>query len=636
MSMQILTVEQLLEVFFVTGIYCVMTMVLPAVLLNSITGHMRFPAQFMIYQTVSSFYIILMVMLLQILHICSQLTLAIATALPFVIFLAVRFHRKGGLSKTQTGRPPVSRLTRCADHIWRNLPEIVLLFLVAAIAITAYDENVSGPYSYRASDLTAYNSWMYDMGQGETVADGTRPLWFYSVVWYLHTLLKLDRLMLFRGFWVIRTLLLYFMLLAFLRLCCKYKYTAYTGAGIYTLTVFLTNGMYAGESGIWFQESGMLFVLAPAAFLCLFFQSRKRELEEEAVQRQLEQEREEAEAAQERRVFLLDDLLAESAAQEKAMIEKAMIEKAMIEKAAIEKVSKEVITQSAGQTGTFRERPRDHGASGEVVLIMEENEADGTISIKECPLDGTISIQDTPINEIAEHAAEDIPLLDMEHTKKDKKVRKTFFLHGGTVRDSGRYLACFILASGMAVSGSGGQAAAAAIFSLAVCSGYSFRLLRPGYLWRVLLAGGLSAVCAAVPVFLAYAGGLISRKSLGMMPVRVKDRLAWNVLGTYLLHMVRHRQELVILLSAAGLLLLAVLFLALRRTDYGARMLSVVFFVAGLLLLYAGLETGILETGNGGESIRSYYVYSLVLVWGLCADGVVRLAAGVYHRLAPP
>ena len=48
------------------------------------------------------------------------------------------------------------------------------------------------------------------------------------------------------------------------------------------------------------------------------------------------------------------------------------------------------------------------------------------------------------------------------------------------------------------------------------------------------------------------------------------------------------------------------------------------------------LETGILETGNGGESIRSYYVYSLVLVWGLCADGVVRLAAGVYHRLAPP
>lgn len=574
MPLQILTVRQFFDIFIVFGIYSVMTLFLPSILLHQKVCHMRFSARFMIYQTASNFYIVHLVKVLQFFHSSGQLTLILFTILPFLIYVTYVLLQQ---RQRQTMGHFFDVL---GNRVRDSLPEMVLVLLIIAVVMVVYDGNAAS--QYQMSDLTAYNRWIYNMGSGQAAADGAQPLWLYSVVYYLHTVFRLDEFMLFRAFWMIQTLLLYFMLLAFLRLCCKLKYTAYLGAGIYILVIFLEKGVPVSTASLQLEEFGMLFVLTSAAFLFLFFETKKQEIDRTCALGAYASEDIGSGEAEEARVFLLDEVLAETMAKEAAYQER------------------------------MGEAAAEEAAPESVVLIMEENAADGTMSIKECPLDGTISIQDTSIEEIAEHASDNIPLLDTERQKEGAGSS------GFRQQDSTWYLVFFVLSFSMALSMPVGYSMIAGLFCVSICAGYCFRLFRIQYFWRILLAGMSSIVITVISVWLP-------QHAQGIPNIRGTGVLSWNAVYSYLLHIGDNWLNLVILLSVGLLVLLAMGYFVLRQTDYAARMLSVVVYMGGMTLLVGAVGMGILASGNDWGNVWLCYAYSMMIVWGLCLDGILQL-----------
>ncbi len=625
MSIQILTVRQFFETFLVFGVYCMMTLLLPAIFLYRSVRRMRFAARFMIYQTAGNFYMLFLVALLQFFHICGRATLRLFTLAPVIVYAACVLSRwivgreegQGGMDAQARKWAAVDFLSGCANRIWRRLGEMILLFIIAAVLLAAYDGNMAGHHSYQMSDISAYNSWIYGMENG-SVSVGGPPRLFYGVIYFLYLVFGLDDFMLFRTFWIVQMILLYFMLLAFLRLCCKYSYSVYIGTGLYMVAAFLRTGSASGGGNRQLQEFGMLFVLASGAFLLLFFKTKKQELSrEEAAQETLQSRADKRADGEEKQVFLLDDLLAQTAADEKA---------GKITGAPADRQKAGALDH--GLAGS----PAEAGSKqGEAVLIMQENEQDGTISIKECLLDGSISIQDASIEELAQHASEDIPLSDRgakQGRQKPKAQSRSAYSLCGLRSESAKYLVFFCLAFHIALSAAAGLASSAGIFCVAVCIAYCFRLFRVPYLWRVLLAAAVSVLLTAVPVWIAASsGGALERTAeipADMPMLQEGSRLSWQASLSLLLYG-NGMQNLVTWLSLGLLLLLAAIFFAVRQTDYAAHMLAVVFYMGGLLAVNAAAGSGYLPAGDGWGCTRLYLAYSLVVVWGLCLDGVLWL-----------
>lgn len=510
MSMRVLTLIQLLEI---VSAYSIMTLMLPALLLYRKIKHMRFTIRFMIYQTVSNFFIMNLVFVLQLLHISNFMTLTGCTVIIFFIaYISIHKVNMGGkldefvenvrrLAEGQFGlrlflRKIKKRLgagvkTLCSalwKRFWGNKLDCVLVIAVMAAFVVSYGKNAFESYGYCAADIIVHNYWINALSRGELFVAGVYPFGFHCVIYYLHIVFHIETYVLLRLFWFVQSLLIHFMLLAFIRICCKSRYAAYAGILAYMFVKVFQVNTYSRYVSSLPQEFGMVFILPAIAFLFLFFEQKKKELSKSPKKgrrrhgkrrpRQEEALKEEA-PEEEERIYLLDEVLAESAARE-----------------------------ASGQALPKQQQE----AQPETIITIEENKKDGTLFIKKVPL-----AQDAGNGNAAEAEA----IKDIEGIEETENVEKQEKKHGKhklrkwlgnalkreAMLESSQYLTLFAMCFSMTLAIHFYNTMIAGLFCLGVAVGFFFRLFRWRYFGRVVCAGILSIVVSLLPMFLAYVGG---------------------------------------------------------------------------------------------------------------------------------
>ena len=299
MSMQMLTILQFIAVL---AAYLGMTVLLPAfVFYRKVSGE-RFCVRFMIYLVIGNVYLMNMVMVLQLLHISNRFTLALGTVLP-VLWAVARVHNvtiKDGilgaaravnsfLTGTMGGRLLFSKILRFTGKcmktgvsrlfrsIRKNFFDWVLTvgFIVAILWL--YGCNLVWNMGYCTSDIPVHNYWINGMDRNEMFIAGVYPHGFHSMIYYLHKMFGFYTFVLLRVFCLVQNIIIHMVLLAFLKACCRMKYSPYVAMVLYVLANIWHENTYTRYFSSLPQEFGMIFILPSIYFLTAFFEDRRRE-----------------------------------------------------------------------------------------------------------------------------------------------------------------------------------------------------------------------------------------------------------------------------------------------------------------------------------------------------------------------
>jgi len=293
----------ILQFIYMAAAYTGMTVLLPALVFRKILRKRRICEQFLICFTIGNFYIINIVFVLQLLHISGQGTLIAATLLPAVFIWARVEHRSlsaegkelfKNLKRVMRGRLGIhSALRRIFDHIWRCIKDFVhcigkiiltkpiqCIFLCAVIGALywVYGRQLLIAYGYRASDIPVHLRWVNGMSRGNIFCDGVYPFGFHCMVYYLHTVFKMDTYVILCQFFFVQVVMAHLIMLAFLKLCCHTRFVPYMGVLVYTLGHFWAWHTYSRYFSSLPQEFGMIFVVPSLYFLLAFFKTAKEDL----------------------------------------------------------------------------------------------------------------------------------------------------------------------------------------------------------------------------------------------------------------------------------------------------------------------------------------------------------------------
>lgn len=675
MSMKTLTALQLLHI---SGLYVVMTLLLPAVLFFRKISSKPFSVRFMIYQTVGNFYMITLVLALQLLHISNRYTL-IGFTVCFFCFAYAGLHGinpKEGLSivskdlvrlaegqyglRLYTGRM-IERM-RCAwkklaawiwNRFFTNLADVLLLLMVFAAYMVIYGRNAFEQYGYCASDIVVHNYWINYMSRGEPFVAGVYPLGFHCVIYYFHEVFHIDTYVLLRLFWVVQTFVIHLMLAAFIRVCCRTKYVAYVGLGIYLMVNLFRINTYSRYFSSLPQEFGMIFILPALAFLFLFFQYYKKpsDLEDE-----------------EERIYLLDEVLAQAAedmqeceTQKRPVRGIGRICEAIRREFSCEGAWYLLLfalnfsltlsihfynTMIAGIfcVGTavgygFRLFRRPYfgrvmlaGTTAIVIAVLPLLLAfvsgippEGSLYWGVNIINGTAKQQDAVRQEKNEEQSDDqnqsfLPLKEVRNIymiKKGKVILNGEMIAREAEIDGGR-----VVSKGDVTVGNhqvkGGQMVADA------------RLLEKG---KVIYEGMFLAVGYDLPETESDPEHTASDK---MCRVKTKvERIVSATLSTIRGYLIYAEYEWVCRLTPLSVCILgvlSVLFFLLRQTDAAARMLSTAVYMTLMTVMFVAPELGLPELMDANGRTCIYYAYSLIVLWCFCIDGILQLMFGRFAR----
>ncbi len=299
MSMKVLTVLQFISIF---AIYTGLFIAVPALLLHRRVKDEIFPVRFFFYIVLGHFYLINLVLFLQLFHISGRFTLILGSALPVVISL-IRTKR---VSPKKIGHI----IGNSTSHVIRETLGIKLLLLemgqwiggkvkllfgrmrrqmimhfvdwalfvaFTAVVLVMYGTNMINTYGYCASDIPVHNYWINAMGDNEVFVNGIYPFGFHCVIYYIHTVSGIETYVLLRLFYVVQVLYIHYVLLAFLKACCKTSYCAWGGVFVYVLAVFFSDNTFMRYYSSLPQEFGMIFILPGIYFMFAFLKERKLE-----------------------------------------------------------------------------------------------------------------------------------------------------------------------------------------------------------------------------------------------------------------------------------------------------------------------------------------------------------------------
>lgn len=297
MSMAILSALQLTEIAVV---YFAVILLLPWLFLHKrLAGFGSVPVRFMIYFLAGNFYIINLVYLLQFLHISCWLTLFLGTFAPFMVkafvkhkgsFLEILEKRLGQILLVlggETGRKTMFlrmrkrlrsfsvAITKKGSEVVKKFGlEIVFVFGLIVLLIYMYGTNAVNVYGYCASDMVLHNYWINEMGHNNIFADGVYPFGMHCLLYHFHGLFRIPVYVLLRLFYVVQTVMIHLVLLAFLRCVCKSKYAPYIGIVIYIVSNRFYYYIYIRYYATLPQELGMAFILPAAYFAMAFLQEK--------------------------------------------------------------------------------------------------------------------------------------------------------------------------------------------------------------------------------------------------------------------------------------------------------------------------------------------------------------------------
>jgi hypothetical protein len=300
MSMTALTVLQFLGAFCA---YLLAALALPCLLLGKRLGAYRLSLRFFFYFTVGNFFLMNLVFVLQLCKLSNRLTLLLCTLLPAAVF--GRKERGPALSQLtrRVSRTAYRLFVRQMGHktFFRRLsrwlkgkcvffsrqlfsrlkawlPDALCLAVLTALLLWVYGTNLVSRFGYGFSDVVVHQDWINAMEWGglghwlegnRIFVDGVYPFGFHCVIYYLHEVFGFDVYVLLRVFCLVQTLMIHFVLLDFLKFCCKSRFAPYVGTGLYIL-MDLNPDTFLRYCSSLPQEFGMLFILPGLAFLFAF------------------------------------------------------------------------------------------------------------------------------------------------------------------------------------------------------------------------------------------------------------------------------------------------------------------------------------------------------------------------------
>jgi len=306
MSMKMLTLLQL------TGISCawlLVTLGLPAfVFERRLRSEHRLTERIMFYFMIGNFYLMNLVFVLQLLKISYLVTLILGTLVPtvwgriWVNKIPVK-SIAGDLARTlrrvseglMGGKTLLSHLFGAAKKklaafcrmigrfLFRRTFDFLLTLLLLVALMWLYGGNILEQYGYKASDLLVHNYWINAMNENHIFVAGVYPHGFHCIVYYLHAVFGFDTYVILRVFAFSQNVMIHFMLLSFLKLCCKSRYAAYIGTFFYTISSCFAVNTYSRFYATLPQEFGMLFIFPAIYFGFAYFEERKKELAEESA-----------------------------------------------------------------------------------------------------------------------------------------------------------------------------------------------------------------------------------------------------------------------------------------------------------------------------------------------------------------
>jgi len=305
MSMTLLTMKQLIEIFI---LYTALTVMLPALIFHKVISGLRLCIRIMIYAVVGNFYLINLVLFLQLLHISNRYTLVFFTLI-LSIFLAITVNRipiksiitqkYEYFSKLMLGRMGIrsflrafvkgcrNKIVKFSLWIWsrihNHILEWILVILFAIYLFWIYGTNSFFAYGYETSDMPVHNYWINEMSKNNIFAAGVYPFGFHCIIYFIHTVFGIDTYVLLRLFCLIQTAYIHLMLFAFIKATCKTRFAPFIGIGSYiTLQIFNADAFMRFYSSLP-QEFGMIFIFPSIYFALAFFQEKKLEISAEWI-----------------------------------------------------------------------------------------------------------------------------------------------------------------------------------------------------------------------------------------------------------------------------------------------------------------------------------------------------------------
>lgn len=300
MSMSYLAALQSIEAFLA---YVLVVVLLPAIVFKKRFKHLNLTQRFMAYFTIGNFYIMNLVLILELLKMSNRFTLLGGTVLPAIWAYSsihgVKVRQRATerfedfrrlLTGMLGGRTVMYRILsffgRGLKEIGRTIVEVFLkhildwavLLCIMALFLWLYGTNVVTNFGYMASDIPVHNYWINALGDNNIFVAGIYPFGFHCEIYYLHEVFGFDTYVLLRVFCVVQTFFVMLMVLLLMKYCCKTKFAPYIG-----LLVYLAADVFAVNTHNRFvatlpQEFGMLFIYPSAYFAFAFFKERKLEL----------------------------------------------------------------------------------------------------------------------------------------------------------------------------------------------------------------------------------------------------------------------------------------------------------------------------------------------------------------------
>jgi len=298
-----MTTLMILQFIKIFAAYTGITVFLPAVMFRRILKGRRLSEKFLMCYTFGNFYIINIVFTLQLMHISNVFTLCLVTALLSVL-IGCRVNRispkalikKNGevfrklLQGTMGVKEAIFRIGRkltvsgrkTGGIFYREVVCDVLQWILTGAVLLAlfwvYGRQLVLTYGYRASDIPVHLNWINQMSRGNLFVSGVYPFGFHCMIYYLHTVFRIDTYMILCLFYLVQVFFIHMVFLAMLKMLCKSKYLPYAGTLIYILGSFWARQTYSRFYSSLPQEFGMIFVIPSVYFLIRFFQIEKEQL----------------------------------------------------------------------------------------------------------------------------------------------------------------------------------------------------------------------------------------------------------------------------------------------------------------------------------------------------------------------
>ncbi len=298
-----MTTWYILQFAGIFAAYTGLTVFLPAVMFRRILKGRRLSEQFLMCYTFGNFYIINIVFAVQLLHISNFWTLVLLT---FVLSVLI-WSRVNRISLKELSVNTINIFRKVLQgslgpkgvwyRIWERIRTIlkaaaglfyreavcnplqwILSIVVLAALFWVYGRQLFLTYGYRASDIPVHLNWINQMSRGHLFVSGVYPFGFHCVIYYLHTVFRVDTYVILCTFYLVQVFFIHAVLLAMLKLLCRSPYLPYAGTLIYILGSFWAIQTYSRFGASLPQEFGMIFVIPSVYFLIRFFQTEKEKL----------------------------------------------------------------------------------------------------------------------------------------------------------------------------------------------------------------------------------------------------------------------------------------------------------------------------------------------------------------------